>query len=171
MDNANELSRLHASLGGSAETFASIMEMDECQRATRMGKAFAMWPLSEYGNEAARQDLHASTLADAVVIATPPPVKAALAKGGWPAFVILETDDTAREGKARQVLHFYTVKSKRSWRPIDTGGTACFAIPYAVHAGSLPVEAFTPRRPFDAALDDPANGRQPGEGQLVESRR
>lgn len=151
---------------------AALPMTETLPAAVPMRKTFAMWPLSEYGNPTWRQALCASSLADAVKICTPPPVKAALAKGGWPSFVILESDDTAREGKARHTLHFFTVKSRRSWLPLGSfGETVQAAVPYVVSAGSLPMDAFEPRRPFDAMKDDPGNGRQPDEARLIEARR
>lgn len=141
-------------------------------RAVPLGRHFNYWPLSEYGNESYRQALCAYDLADAVKICTPPPLKAALAKGGWPSFVILETDETARDGKARHVLHFYNVKAKREWRRLgDCGEAVQAAVPYVVHAGSLPMDSFEPRRPFSALTDDHVSGRQPNEPRLIEVRQ
>jgi hypothetical protein len=135
---------------------------------TALRRTFATWTLGE-GGEQERRDLDAETLAEAVVLATPPVMPATIAKGGFPAFVILETDDTAREGKARHLLHLFTVKVRREWRSIGPAGMRQrAAVPYAVAAGSLPMDAFKPRRPFDSRLDHPGNGRQPGEGQLIE---
>lgn len=150
----------------------SVAEDSGAARAVRMGKTFAMWPLNEYGYEAHRQALCASDLEDAVKIATPPMMKASIAKGGFPPFVILETDDTARPGTARHKLHFYIVKCRREHRSTGPFGMVELnAVPYAVHTGSLAMDEFAPRRPFDAKFDCPGTGRQPGEGQMVEVRR
>ena len=136
----------------------------------RMGKSFATWTLDADGRERSRVDLAAVTLDEAVKLATPPMMLAKYVKGGLPSFVILETDDTAREGKARHMLHFYNVKSRRDWRATGPCGLAQLnVIPRAIHAGSLPMNAFEPRRPFDARLDHPGNGRQPGEPRLIEA--
>lgn len=135
--------------------------------------AFATWTLCDDARfaESARRELDASSLDEAVKQATPPPMPVALARGGFPAFVILETDETAREGSARHTLHFYTVKVKREWRSTrPLWSQQQVAVPYAVHSGSLAMAAFDPRRPFDAALDCPGNGRQPGEARLIEAR-
>jgi hypothetical protein len=138
----------------------------------RMGKTYGMWPLGKSGHETYRQALCASSLDDAVKIATPPMAPLDVAKGGWPPFVILETDDRARPGKAQHVLHFYIVKAKREFRAVGEFGTAKkVAIPYAIHQGSLPMEAFEPRRPFDPMRDCRITGAQPGEAAMIEARR
>lgn len=139
---------------------------------TPLRRTFAAWGLGR-GNGCDRQDLNAETLEQAVALRTPPMVPAAHVKGGFPSFVILETDDTARDGEPRQVVHFYNVKVKRCYRNIGPFGTAQqAAVPYAVHAGSLAMEQFEPRRAFSLRLgDDPVTGRQPGDGRLIEVRR
>lgn len=138
-------------------------------RVTAMGKFFATWTLGDGGEQQRCDLLEATTLAEALAFATPPIMPLALAKGGFPAFVILETDDAAREGRARHLVHFYTVKVRREWRSIGPlGSTAQAAVPYAVHGGSMAMDAFEPRRPFRAGVDDAANGRQPGEARLIE---
>jgi hypothetical protein len=64
-------------------------------------KRFASWRLNADGTESEHLDLPAETLGEAVALVTPKPYPARLiAKGGEPSFVILETDDTARTGKA-----------------------------------------------------------------------
>ncbi len=144
------------------------------QRTTPMRVSFATWQLSTLAGgslEAECKGLNATSLDEAIKLATPPEMPVQLASGGFPAFVILETDDTAREGKARHTLHFYTVKVKRDWRAVGPHGDARkVAIPYAVHSGSLAMSEFDPRRPFQAGTDDPANGRQPGEARMIEAR-
>lgn len=139
------------------------------QRAVPMARTFSTWRLSENGTETRRRYLDAATLDEAVRLATPPPMVTSLARGGFPGFVILETDDTARDGKARHMLHCFTVKVRREWRAVGPGRSAQqVAVPYAVRAGSLPMNAFEPRRPFDACQDDAVTGRQSGEAQLLE---
>jgi len=140
--------------------------------ATPMRATFAMWGLGA-GSESLRQTLNAATLDAAVAMATPPMTSLDHAKLGFAPFVILETDERAREGRARHMLHFYIVKAKRDWRSVGPCGSARkVAIPYAVHSGSLPMNAFDPRRPFDvAAGDDRVTGRHGGEPRLVEARR
>jgi hypothetical protein len=141
-------------------------------RAVQLSKTFAAWGLGR-GNGCDREDLNVETLEQAVVLRTPPMVPAAHAKGGFPSFVILETDDTAREGEPRHVLHFYNVKVKRCYRRIGQFETAQqAAVPYAVHAGSLAMEQFEPRRAFSLRRgDDPITGRQPNDGRLIEIGR
>lgn len=143
------------------------------QRTVPMCVTFTLWRLSSCGNlEALRKELPAASLAEAVKMATPATMPLALVSGGLPSFVILETDDRAREGEARHKLHFYIVKAKREWRNVGECGTPKkLAIPYAVHSGSLAMNAFDPRRPFCAGIDDAANGRQPGEARLIEARQ
>ena len=137
-----------------------------------MGKTFAAWKLGHFGGEMERHELAARTLDEAIKLATPPMFPAKLMpKGGEPSFVILETDDTAREGKARQTVHFYTVKARREYRLLDRGdphSASHCAVPYAVYQGSLPMNAFDPRRPFQGGEDNAANGRQPGEARLID---
>ena len=142
-------------------------------RAVRMGKTFTAWRLDKDGRESARIDLGASNLKDAISTATPHTMPVALARGGFDPFVILETDETARDGKARHVLHFFTVKAKRDWRSTGPGGVVQqVALPYAVPCGSLPVNAFEPRRPFSLVAGDcPITGRQPGECVLIEAQQ
>lgn len=138
-------------------------------RAAAMRTTFTCWPIfTSSAGGVDRRDLAAATLDEAVKLATPPVTEAKYAKGGFSPFVILETDDTAREGKARHIAHFYNVKAKREWRTIAPHETRKMAVPYAVHAGSLAMDAFEPRRPFDAFQDHPGNGRQPGEARLIE---
>jgi hypothetical protein len=137
-----------------------------------LSKTFTAWGLGG-GDGCDSEDLNAATLGEAVALRTPPMMPAAHAKGGFPSFVILETNDAAREGKPRLILHFYNVKARRDWRAIGPFGMAQkAAIPYAVHAGSLAMEQFEPRRAFSTLHgDDPVTGRQPGEGRLLEARR
>lgn len=138
---------------------------------SQMRTAYATWNLGDHASD--RRELDAATLEQAVALATPPMMPARLAKGGFPAFVILETNDAAAEGRARQRVHFYTVKVKREWCRVDSLGntTTLTANPYAVPSGSLAMDAFEPRRRFRAGEDDPVSGRQAGEGRLVEANR
>ncbi len=147
-------------------------------RATAMRVSYATWvlvPGDSFSHEDQRHELDATTLAEAVNLATPTMSPAHLyPKGGEPSFVILETDERADEGHARHTLHFYNVKAKRDWRVFGSanfGQPLKVAIPYAVHSGSLAMNAFDPRRPFDAFADHPGNGRQPGEARMIEARR
>lgn len=132
-------------------------------------KSFAAWELGE-GNGANRKELNATTLDEAVALQTPPIMPVAEAKGGFPSFVILETDHRASDGEPAHKLHVFNIKVRRDWRAIGPLGSAQkAAIPYAVHAGSLAMKAFEPRRRFSTrAGDDPITGRQPDEQRVVE---
>jgi hypothetical protein len=140
-------------------------------RARPLRKTFAAWEMNDRGYEAACQPLAADNLDEAVKLMTPHVAPIALARVGNDPFVILETDETAREGRARHMLHFYMIKVRNEWRSIGPlGSTAKAGVPYAVHMGSLPMNAFEPRRQFDAHMDCPGNGHQPGESRLIEVR-
>lgn len=146
---------------------------EECggPQIVRLGKSFAKWGLDPSGHEQRAYQLDADTLDEAVKRCVPEPMALNVASLGFDPFVILETDERVRAGKARHVLHFYIVKAKREWRSVGPLGSARkVAVPYAVHQGSLPMNAFEPRRPFDAKFDCPATGRQPGEDSLIELR-
>lgn len=164
----------NGSTGGPvAKIGAAMLNRILPMRAETMGKSFDTWTLDTLHmpgtGERECKPIDAASLDEAIALATPPAMAAAHAKGGFPPFVILETDDTAREGKARQVLHFFTVKVRREWRAIGPLGSAAqAAVPYAVMAGSMAMDAFEPRRPFRAGRDDPANGRQPGEARMLD---
>lgn len=152
------------------EMFGLSLLADE-PRAVRITKGFTKWNLGDPAREQRAHPLKAETLDEAVRLSTPPIMVLDQARGGFPSFVILETDDRVRAGKARQVLHFYVVKVKREWRAVGIPAiTRKVAVPYVVHQGSLPMDACEPRRPFSARTDDPVTGRQPGEDHLIELR-
>ncbi|NJC06543.1 hypothetical protein GGQ97_002336 [Sphingomonas kaistensis] len=149
------------------DSFHSLA-LDIC-RPVRLTRTYAAWLLT--GGEQRRITLAALTLDQAVAEMTPSPVRASEAKGGWASFAILENNDTAGEGQARQTLHIFAVKARREHRRFGLNPVAvAAAVPYAVPIGSLDVEAFEPRRPFDAFLDCPVNGRQPSDSRLIEVR-
>jgi hypothetical protein len=150
----------------------SVAEECGAARAVRLGKSFTKWSMDPSGYESRAYPLDADSLDEAAKLCTPGMMPLNLASLGFDPFVILETDERVRAGKARHVLHFYIVKARREWRAVGPLGSARkVAVPYAVHQGSLPMNAFEPRRPFDVAKGDcPATGRQPGEDGLIEVR-